>query len=185
MITDYLNSAPYVPQENREQAIFETEVYISPVAIKALHVSESKQSLTRRNLFIITRENKLYTINRDFVNTRRPRKEKDAKGFFSNEKLPEFSPLLPFNPSFYLSYDLPLANLNSMVFSPADMESSLFVFCFGVDNFLIRTAPDKTFDMITSDFNYFLLLLILLVGTVGILFFRRQLKLAKLKKPHL
>jgi hypothetical protein len=39
MITDYLNSAPYVPQENREQTIFETEVYISPVAIKALHVS--------------------------------------------------------------------------------------------------------------------------------------------------
>lgn len=88
MISDYLNGAPYTPQENREQTIFESEVYISPVAIKSMYVSESKQSLTRRNLFIITRENKLYTINRDFVNTRRPRKDKDAKGFFSNEKLP-------------------------------------------------------------------------------------------------
>jgi hypothetical protein len=185
MISDYLNGAPYTPQENREQTIFESEVYISPVAIKSMYVSESKQSLTRRNLFIITRENKLYTINRDFVNTRRPRKDKDAKGFFSNEKLPEFNSLLPFNPTFYLSYDLPLANLNSVVFSPADMESSIFVFCYGSDNFMIRTAPDKTFDMIMDDFNYLVLLLILVVGTVVIVVFSRQLKLAKLKKPHL
>lgn len=185
MISDYLNGAPYTPQENREQTIFESEVYISPVAIKSMYVSESKQSLTRRNLFIITRENKLYTINRDFVNTRRPRKDKDAKGFFSNEKLPEFNSLLPFNPTFYLSYDLPLANLNSVVFSPADMESSIFVFCYGSDNFMIRTAPDKTFDMIMDDFNYLVLLLILVVGTVVVVIFSRQLKLAKLKKPHL
>lgn len=77
MISDYLNQAEYKPQENREQTIFESEVYSSPVAIKEMYVSESKMSLTRRNIFIITRENKLFTINRDFVNTRRPRK--DAK----------------------------------------------------------------------------------------------------------
>jgi hypothetical protein len=65
------------------------------------------------------------------------------------------------------------------------MESSIFVFCFGVDNFLIRTAPDKTFDMIMDDFNYLVLILILVVGTVLVLFFRHQLNLAKLKKPHL
>lgn len=122
MISDYISDTPYTPQENREQTIFESEVYGSPIPVKALYVSESKQSLTRRNLFIITRENKLYTINRDFVNTRRPRKDaKDAKGFFSNEKLPEYSELLPFNPTFYLSYDLPLADLRSVKFSPADM----------------------------------------------------------------
>lgn len=156
------------------------------MAIKEMQVSESKMSLTRRNLFIITRENKLYTISRDFVNTRRPRKDsREAKGFFSNEKLPEYAYLLPFSPTNYLSYDLTLANLNSLRFSPADMESSLFVFCFGVDNFLIRTAPDKTFDMITEDFNYLLLVLILVVGTLAILFFRHRLLLAKLKKPHL
>lgn len=39
MISDYLNGLPYTPQENREQTIFESEVYASPVAIKALYVS--------------------------------------------------------------------------------------------------------------------------------------------------
>lgn len=55
MISDYLAGAEYRPQENREQTIFESEVYGAPVAIKEMQVSESKMSLTRRNLFIITR----------------------------------------------------------------------------------------------------------------------------------
>jgi len=65
------------------------------------------------------------------------------------------------------------------------MESSIFVFCYGIDNFLIRTAPDKTFDMITDDFNHLILIVILIAATAAILIFKRQLNLAKLKKPHL
>lgn len=104
-------------------------------------------SLTRRNLFIITRENQLYTINRDLVSTRRPKK--DVKSFFANEKFPEYTYFLPFQPSSYLSYHLTLANLNKMEFSPTDMESTIFTLCYGTDLFLVRNAPDKTFDMIT------------------------------------
>lgn len=60
-------------------------------------------------------------INRDFVNTRRPKSNEKEKGFFSNEKLPEYNYILPFNPTFYLSYDVPLANIKSIIFSPTDM----------------------------------------------------------------
>lgn len=183
MITDYLKQVEYRPQENKENTIFETEVYAAPVTIKEMYVSESKMSLTRRNIFVITREDKLYTINRDFVSTRRPKKE--SKSFFANEKFPEYAYLLPFNPSFYLSYDLPLQRLSHMQFSPTDMESSIFVFCYGLDNFLIRTAPDKTFDMITEDFNHVILLLILVAATVAIVAFKRMLNLAKLKRPFI
>jgi len=72
-----------------------------------------------------------------------------------------------------------------MRFNPTDMESSIFLFSFGVDNFLIRTAPDKTFDMITDDFNHLILLLILVAATIAIFTFKRQITLARLKKPHL
>lgn len=119
MISDYLKENQYKPLENREHTIFEDEVFGLPITIKEMFVSESKMSLTRRNLFIITRENKVYTINRDFVSSRRPKKE--VKGFFSSEKLPEYAYILPYNPTSYLSYHLPLANLNSMKFSPTDM----------------------------------------------------------------
>lgn len=55
MITDYLQGNTYKPQESREKTIFEEEVYGSAIYIKVMEVSESKMSLTRRNLFIITR----------------------------------------------------------------------------------------------------------------------------------
>lgn len=183
MINDYLQGNSYRPQESRERTIFEDEVYGSPVHIKHLYVSESKMSLTRRNLFIITRENKLYTIGRDFVSTRRPKK--DVKSFFANEKFPEHAYFLPHLPSSYLSYYLELATLSRVVFSPTDMESTIFTLCYGTDLFLVRNAPDKTFDMITEDFNHVVLLLILIAASVGILTFKKMLTSAKLKKPHI
>ena len=148
-----------------------------------MFVSESKESLTRRNLLIITRENKIYNLNRDFVSSRRPIKE--GKSFFANEKLPEYQYMLPHIPMEYLSYHLPLVNINHISFSPTDMESSIFALCTGTDLFLIRMAPDKTFDLIGDDFNHGLLLLILAAGTVVIAVFGKALRLARLKKPHL
>lgn len=76
-------------------------------------------SLTRRNLFIITGDNKLYTVNRDLVSTRRPKK--DIKSFFANEKFPEHAYFLPLVPGDFLSYYIKLSTLNTIIFSPTDM----------------------------------------------------------------
>jgi hypothetical protein len=50
---------------------------------------------------------------------------------------------------------------------------------------LVRNAPDKAFDMITEDFNHVVLILILIAATIGIVFFKKIMNSAKLKKPHL
>jgi hypothetical protein len=46
-------------------------------------------------------------------------------------------------------------------------------------------APDKTFDMITEDFNYLALIVILIAATLLVLFARKKALDAKLKKPHI
>lgn len=65
------------------------------------------------------------------------------------------------------------------------MESTIFTLCYGTDLFMTRNAPEKTFDMITEDFNHVVLILILIAATVGIVAFKRILNAAKLKKAHL
>lgn len=55
---------------------------------------------------------------------------------------------------------------------------------YGVDAFLIRMAPDKTFDMITEDFNYLVLIVIVIVVTGIVYWLRRKMKFAKLTKHH-
>lgn len=123
---------------------------------------------------------------RDFVSTRRPRKLVAAaeRNPFTNDKYPEYTHILPYIPFNFFSYDVNLHNLEHLAFSSTDMESSIFILAYGIDLFLIRMAPDKTFDMITEDFNHYMLLIILAVATGIVLFLRSKVLMAKLKKPH-
>jgi len=49
---------------------------------------------------------------------------------------------------------------------------------------MIRVAPDMPFDTITEDFNYLVLVAIVVAVTVGVLVLRAKAKNAKLIKPH-
>jgi hypothetical protein len=64
------------------------------------------------------------------------------------------------------------------------MESTIFIFGYGVDNFMIRIAPDMPFDMVTEDFNYLVLVIIVIAVTLGVLILKQKAKNAKLLKPH-
>lgn len=51
---------------------------------------------------------------------------------------------------------------------PASLESTSLVFVYGVDLFYTRTAPSRTYDSLTEDFNYALLLITILALVVAI-----------------
>ena len=55
---------------------------------------------------------------------------------------------------------------------------------YGTDIFMIRVAPDMPFDMITEDFNYLVLVLIMVGVTVGGIVLKNKAKKDKLLKPH-
>ena len=116
-IRDYLEGANYKPSRNRENIIFLSEVYGSPVSIKKLFISESKESLIRRNLFVITRDDKLYMIGRELVSTRRPKET----ALFSSEAYPPYQYMLPYDTTKFFSYNLDLHNLKGIEFSASDM----------------------------------------------------------------
>ena len=170
----------YKPSRNRENIIFLSEVYGSPVSIKKMFISDSKESIIRRNLYVITRDDKLYMIGRELVSTRRPKET----ALFSNEVYPAYQYLLPHDPTKYFSYNLDLHGLREIEFSESDMESTIFVVAYGTDMYMIRAAPDMHFDTITDDFNYLVLVAIMVGVTVGVLVLRHKAKKAKLIKPH-
>ncbi len=116
-IKNYLEGEEYKPSRNRENIIFLSEVYGSPVSIKRMFISESKESLIRRNLYVITRDDKLYMIGRELVSTRRP---KDT-ALFTNEAYPPYQYLLPYDLTKFFSYNLDLHGLKDIHFSASDM----------------------------------------------------------------
>jgi hypothetical protein len=64
------------------------------------------------------------------------------------------------------------------------MESTIFVLTYGTDLMMIRIAPDMPFDMITEDFNYIVLVVIIVAVTIGVLMLKGKAQKAKLLKKH-
>ena len=77
--------------------------------IKCIYISESKEALLRRHLAIITRENKIYMLNRDLISSRRPKyaepEQNAPEGEFLNSKYPVEEFMLPVMPNFFLNYN--------------------------------------------------------------------------------
>lgn len=62
-------------QKTRNNIMVFEAVFGSPLTIKNMYVSTSKLSLIRRNIYIISQKNQIYSLDRRLINTRRPSSE--------------------------------------------------------------------------------------------------------------
>lgn len=69
----------------------------------------------------------------------------------------------------YVTHTVKVEGLKGIVTVPAKLESTTLVFAYGVDLFFTRLAPSKTYDSLTEDFSYALLLLTIVALVVAIL----------------
>ena len=69
-------------------------------------------------------------------------------------------------PTFLAAYVQSIAGLRSIHCNPAGLESTSLVLAVGLDLFASQVAPSKPFDVLKSDFNY--TLLIVIIGAVAV-----------------
>ncbi len=69
----------------------------------------------------------------------------------------------------YVTHALKVEDLRGIFTVPAKLESTTLAFAYGVDLFLTRLAPSKTYDSLTEDFSY-ALLLITIVALIAAIF---------------
>lgn len=68
----------------------------------------------------------------------------------------------------YITHSLKVEGLRGLLSVPAKLESTTLVFAYGADLFLTRLAPSRTYDSLTEDFSYALLLLTIVVLVAAI-----------------
>ena len=68
----------------------------------------------------------------------------------------------------YVTHALKVEGLRGIVSVPAKLESTTLVFAYGTDLFFTRLAPSRTYDSLTEDFSYALLLLTIVALVVAI-----------------
>ncbi|KAG8067548.1 hypothetical protein GUJ93_ZPchr0005g14981 [Zizania palustris] len=73
------------------------------------------------------------------------------------------------NPS-YVTHSLQVEALRGIVAVPSKLESTTLVFTYGVDLFYTRLAPSRTYDSLTDEFSYALLLITIAELVAAIIF---------------
>lgn len=82
--------------------------------------------------------------------------------------------LIPYAPipderRLFLTYDLDVAGIQSIITSPSLLESTSLVFAYGLDTFYTRSSPSRQFDVLSEDFSKIQLLLTMIGLGVAIL----------------
>lgn len=77
------------------------------------------------------------------------------------EGLIPYIPELPLPQEAMINYNQTIARLSGIHTAPSGLESTCLVFAHGLDIFVTRVTPSKSFDLLKDDFDYFLITAVL------------------------
>lgn len=122
---------------------------------------------------MILNNNDLYALSRRFLSPRRKPEDFEEQSLWDEPALPMYKPLLPINPTKVLNYYLPLEGFENVKTTWVQLESTSLAVFYGLDLFVVRVMPEKSFDMLTEEFNYqaIVLTIVLLVGANVVIFY--------------
>ncbi|KAI8124539.1 ER membrane protein complex subunit 1 [Lucilia cuprina] len=136
--------------------LVERQSYIIPTSVAAM-----RETITERG---ITSKDVLIELPWALLDPRRPISS-SSNG--REEGAMPYIPELPLPTENMINYNQTIARLRYIYTAPSGLESSCLVVAAGLDLFVTRIAPSKTFDLLKEDFDYILISIVLVVLTSG------------------
>uniref|UniRef100_M4BLR4 ER membrane protein complex subunit 1 n=1 Tax=Hyaloperonospora arabidopsidis (strain Emoy2) TaxID=559515 RepID=M4BLR4_HYAAE len=154
------SKAPFILQKS----------FIYPTKITSLQVTVTAHGITPQSILVGMETGQIYKLARNLIDPRQP--EKPPTPEEQVEGLMMYSPLVPVysRPQAMLTYNRTVENLQSISTASAELESTTLVFAHGLDMFYVRMTPAKSFDLLPSDFNHEMLILLCLAFLVATYF---------------
>jgi ER membrane protein complex subunit 1 len=72
-----------------------------------------------------------------------------------------YIPELPLQHESMINYNQTITNIRGIHTSPSGLESTCLVLVYGLDLFVTRVSPSKTFDLLKEDFDYWMISIVL------------------------
>ncbi|KAK4542469.1 hypothetical protein LTR36_006721 [Oleoguttula mirabilis] len=152
------STANYSSMQTGTEPFTLTKIYQIPEAVSKMAVTRTRQGITSRQLLAVLADSSAVVgipygvldprrpINRD------PSKDEQAEG------LVRYSPVIDFDPKWYLNHQREVVGVKDVITSPALLESTSLLFAYGLDIFGTRLSPSFSFDVLGKDFNKFQML---------------------------
>ncbi|XWS70327.1 hypothetical protein CRYUN_Cryun03dG0038500 [Craigia yunnanensis] len=151
---------------SRPEVITKSQSYFFTDSLKAIAVTSTAKGITSKQLLIGTIGDQVLALDKRFLDPRRSVNPTQAE---KEEGIIPLTDSLPIIPQSYVTHVLRVEGLRGILTVPAKLESTTLVFAHGVDLFFTQLAPSRTYDSLTEDFSY-ALLLITIVTLVAAIF---------------
>uniref|UniRef100_A0A0D9WE36 ER membrane protein complex subunit 1 n=1 Tax=Leersia perrieri TaxID=77586 RepID=A0A0D9WE36_9ORYZ len=159
-------SAP-ITSYTRPEVMVKSQSYFFTYSVKAIAVTQTAKGITTKQLLIGTIGDQVLALDKRFVDPRRsvnPTQQEKEEGIIP------LTDALPIIPTSYVTHSLQVEALRGIVSIPSKLESTTLVFTYGVDLFYTRLAPSRTYDSLTDEFSYALLLITIAALVAAIVF---------------
>ncbi|KAJ1396408.1 WD40/YVTN repeat-like-containing domain superfamily [Sesbania bispinosa] len=140
----------------RPEVITKSQSYFFTHSVKVIEVTSTAKGITSKQLLIGTIGDQVLALDKRFLDPRRTLNPSQAE---KEEGIIPLTDSLPIISQSYITHSLKVEGLRGIVTVPAKLESTSLVFAYGVDLFFTQIAPSRTYDSLTEDFSYALLLL--------------------------
>lgn len=141
---------------SRPEVFTKSQSYFFAHSLKTMEVTSTAKGITSKQVLLGTIGDQVLALDKRFLDPRRTVNPTQAE---KEEGIIPLTDSLPIIPQSYVTHALKVEGLRGIVTVPAKLESTTLVFAYGVDLFFTRLAPSRTYDSLTEDFSYALLLI--------------------------
>ncbi|KAL6624715.1 hypothetical protein ACP70R_032036 [Stipagrostis hirtigluma subsp. patula] len=158
-------SAP-ITSYARPEVMVKSQSYFFTHSVKAMAVTQTAKGITSKQLLIGTIGNQVLALDKRYLDPRRsvnPTQQEKEEGIIP------LTDSLPIIPQSFVTHSHQVEALRGIVSIPAKLESTTLVFTYGIDLFYTRLAPSRTYDSLTDEFSYALLLITIVALVAAII----------------
>lgn len=151
---------------SRRDILAKSQSYFFTHSVKAISVTSTSKGITSKQLLIGTINDQILALDKRYLDPRRSINPSQAE---REEGVIPLTDSLPIIPQTYATHALQVEGLRGIVTIPAKLESTTLAFAYGVDLFFTRITPSRTYDSLTEDFSYALLLITIVALVIAII----------------
>ncbi|ODV92871.1 hypothetical protein CANCADRAFT_43448 [Tortispora caseinolytica NRRL Y-17796] len=170
-------------KKNLKPAVY-FKSYLFDADIVALSFSRTLHGITSKNLLLATREGRILSMPRMFLDGRRPvysawlgdssrSKKSPLSKVEAMEGLIAYEPEIPDNEKLLISGASYVHGTRHIVCYPSHLESTLHVVSYGEDIFYTQISPSNTFDMLPETFSKSQIVLTCAALTIAVYILKR------------
>uniref|UniRef100_A0A1L8D9I9 ER membrane protein complex subunit 1 n=2 Tax=Nyssomyia neivai TaxID=330878 RepID=A0A1L8D9I9_9DIPT len=159
------NSTVWSSLNSPPEPMVERQSYIIPANVFAMKETITEKGITNKDVLIGLSTGAIVEMPWAFLDPRRPVTATQNQA--REEGVIPYIPELPLPSESIINYNQSIARIRGIYTAPSGLESTCLVIAHGLDMFVTRVAPSKTFDLLKEDFDYFLISIVLLGLTVA------------------